>query len=134
MKNLIDLHIANRRVHRREMACALVSRARIGLLVATLSCLSFGVKAQTGTITFVGTIVAPTCQVSTDAPSELPVHEGAADQSCGSQKDKSVRSYQLSTKPIQADSKDQVLRYFFNYVTSADNHAQQPVLMTLQYD
>ncbi|RUL74952.1 hypothetical protein [Dyella choica] len=103
-------------------------------MAATLSCLSFGVKAQTGTITFVGAIVAPTCQAPTDTSPAATVHYVTTDQSCGSQKDKSVRTYQLTAQPIQADSNDKVLKYFFNYVAGADNHAQQPVLMTLQYD
>ncbi|GLQ86730.1 hypothetical protein GCM10007898_02960 [Dyella flagellata] len=99
-------------------------------MAATLSCLSFGANAETGTITFVGSVVTPTCQVSTDTS----VHDAAADHSCGLEKDKSVRTYRLTTQAIQADSNDQVLRYFFNYLTSAEGHAQHPVLMTLQYD
>jgi type 1 fimbria pilin len=104
-----------------------------GVLVAALCLVSAGARSQDGSIQFVGAVVTPTCQVAADANALVAAHAAAA-RTCGSERDGSVRAYQLQTDPIQANSGDRVLRYFFDYVTDAANHAQQPVLMTLQYD
>lgn len=104
-----------------------------GVLVAALCFASAGARSQDGSIQFVGAVVTPTCQLAADA-NALMSAQAAAARSCGSERDGSVRAYQLKTDPIQANSGDRVLRYFFDYVTDADNHAQQPVLMTVQYD
>jgi hypothetical protein len=107
---------------------------RCWFLLPLLFALSLPVKAQTGTVTFVGAIVVPTCQAGPALSPVSAVSSEGSLGSCGVVKDKSVGFYHLTQTPITAHTSDALLNYFFHYTVSGTDQHQPPVLMTLDYE
>lgn len=99
-------------------------------------------KSASGTITFVGALVEPTCNISA-APDVSGAGAGAADalyshqRSCSGANPSSTTASQTYSSDVvhlsNAES-DQVLRYFAGYVRDAQASRADPVLVTQTYE
>jgi hypothetical protein len=94
-----------------------------------------------GTITFVGALVEPTCSVSTAADVEGAFGHAGEPQlrrrSCsatGSATADASRTYSSSVVHLSDSEPDQVLRYFAGYVRAGQAVGADPVLVTQTYD
>src|SRR5262249_3925654 len=127
-----DLH-HNDLIHRGKFdATRTMARHAFGVILLAL--MPFCANAQSGRITFSGRLVMPTCAAPAESVSRSFVAETASVQHCGSASGSSTRPYHLYVAPVSAHTDDQVLNYFFHYVTSTPGQHQAPALMTLQYD
>ncbi|MGC1549121.1 MAG: hypothetical protein WA777_11385 [Rhodanobacter sp.] len=95
-----------------------------------------------GTITFVGAILAPTCNIAT-VPDSLTAVAGEAvaptshRQICsgpGGDAANMARAYALNVVRLTSTESDPVLKYFDNYVKAGDPTAKDPVLVTQTYE
>lgn len=97
-----------------------------------------------GTISFVGAIVEPTCSAAL-TPDEINQAAGAASmpqpmqRSCSTPSNAGVvsdayRPYDVNVVHLSNAERDQVLRYFANYVRAAQPGTSAPVLMTQTYE
>ncbi|MGH8157801.1 MAG: hypothetical protein ACREPQ_06750 [Rhodanobacter sp.] len=95
-----------------------------------------------GTITFVGTIVAPTCSMATEpALSAVAASEAVAIQPhrqiCsgpGGDAANAARIYTVNVVSLSASESDPVLKYFDHYVKASGPDAKDPVLVTQTYE
>jgi hypothetical protein len=107
----------------------------------------FAVKAggggtvESGTITFVGAIVAPTCTPSMfgslTTSSVQPARGNVQSQICsgpGGDAVNAARTYAQSVTPISSSESDQVLKYFGDYVRAGEGEAANPRLITQTYE
>lgn len=102
-------------------------------------------KIAGGTITFVGALVEPTCNISS-VPDLLDEVTGAAQaqqphqphqRSCSGRATTSVsaaRTYSSSVEHLSGAEPDQVLRYFASYVRAGGSTGADPVLVTQTYE
>jgi hypothetical protein len=108
---------------------------------------SFAAKAggggtiESGTITFVGAIVAPTCSpsmtVALTAATVAPAQGNVQSQICGGPGGdvaNAARAYVQSVTPIASSESDQVLKYFGDYVRAGVGEAANPKLITQTYE
>jgi hypothetical protein len=99
-------------------------------------------KAVGGTITFVGALVEPTCNISS-----VPDLLGAETRPAGTQQSyrrtcsgttptpaSASRVYSTSVVHLSSSESDQVLRYFAGYVRAGQPGSADPVLVTQTYD
>jgi hypothetical protein len=102
-----------------------------------------GGTIEGGTITFVGSLVEPTCNISNapDLPSPVASAAGTRQsyrRSCsGSTAQAPVnasRTYTTSVVNLSGSESDQVLRYFASYVRAAQPSNANPVLVTQTYE
>lgn len=102
-----------------------------------------GGTIEGGTITFVGALVAPTCNISA-AQDLVSVARGAAGSSQSRQRacvstaaapaNANAQIYSTSVVHLSSAEPDQVLRYFANYVRAAQSSSADPVLVTHTYE
>lgn len=99
-------------------------------------------SAASGTITFMGAIVAPTCDVAA-GPGSLPtVIDGVAAsrtqwRTCaapGNAVANASRIYAVSVVRLTSTESDPVLKYFDTYVKASGIHAKDPLLVTQTYE
>lgn len=102
--------------------------------------------AEGGTITFVGALVEPTCNVSSagssaadllNAEARLAGAQQAYRRSCsggGSIPADASRTYSSSLVQLSSAESDQVLRYFANYVHAGQASSADAVLMIQTYE
>ncbi|HTV84931.1 MAG TPA: hypothetical protein VME63_05980 [Dyella sp.] len=118
------------------------SVARAGGNVTTEHEAAKGGSFAGGTITFVGALVEPTCNIST-APDLVSAVTRAAQarqryqQSCSGSSatpDNVSRTYSASVVHLSSAEPDQVLNYFANYVRAAQPSGADPVLVTQTYE
>ena len=127
--------------------------ARWLVLVACSAAMAFGSSAvraggngtiEGGTITFVGALVAPTCNISA-AQDLMNVAGGATgslrsrQRSCGTVASAPVNTnsaqiYSTSFVHLSNAESDQVLRYFASYVRAEQSSDADPVLVTHTYE
>lgn len=101
-----------------------------------------GGTIEGGTITFVGMLVEPTCNISTASDLLSPVASAAGmrqsyRRSCSGTAQAPVnasRTYSTSVVHLSSAESDQVLRYFAGYVRSAQSSTADPVLVTQTYE
>ncbi|RUL64447.1 hypothetical protein EKH79_10480 [Dyella dinghuensis] len=96
-----------------------------------------------GTISFMGSLVEPTCNLSTapDLLSQAASVEGARQsyrRSCSGGTTRTTvdasRTYSTSVVHLSSIESDQVLRYFAGYVRAAQSSTADPVLVTQTYE
>jgi hypothetical protein len=114
----------------------------ISVLGASAAYAGGGGTIEGGTITFVGTLVEPTCGFAVTA--DLFNAQGRAGgteqpnrRSCSgtaSTPANASRTYSSSVVHLSNAEPDQVLRYFAGYVRAAQASAADPVLLTQTYD
>lgn len=101
-----------------------------------------GGTVEGGTITFVGALVAPTCNIST-AQDLVNAAAGAAgtlqsrQRACTGTLTASVNAsqiYSTSIAHLSNSESDQVLRYFASYVRAAQSSGADPILVTHTYE
>jgi hypothetical protein len=101
-----------------------------------------GGSIESGTITFVGAIVAPTCNVATNpvvlkvAASEPAIRQSSI-QSClgaGEVATNPSRIYAVTVARLSNSESDRVLAYFDNYVRAERPGSADPVLVTQTYE
>lgn len=99
-------------------------------------------KTAGGTITFVGALVEPTCNISA-VPDLLSADTRAVStqrsyrRTCSGTPPTSVntsRVYSTSVVHLSSSESDQVLRYFAGYVRAGQPSSADPVLVTQTYD
>jgi type 1 fimbria pilin len=102
-----------------------------------------GGTIEGGTISFVGSLVEPTCNLSTAPDLLSPVASAAGmrqsyRRSCsGGTTEVPVnasRTYSASVVHLSSAESDQVLRYFASYVRAAQPRSADPVLVTQTYE
>lgn len=95
-----------------------------------------------GTITFVGAVVAPTCNIATEPASLTAVTDEAVAPSShrqlcsglGGDAPNVARAYALNVVRLTSTESDPVLKYFDNYVKTSGPDAKDPVLATQTYE
>jgi type 1 fimbria pilin len=101
-----------------------------------------GGTVESGSITFVGAIVAPTCNVANN-PSVLKAAAGPAQvgqssiQNClgaGETVANPSRIYAVTVSHLSGSDSDRVLQYFDNYVRAGQPGTADPVLVTQAYE
>jgi len=105
-----------------------------------------GATVGGGTITFVGAVVEPTCNVA-DVSGDLNLVASAAlvhpalQRSCSgpvattaATASTNARPYEVNVVHLSETEPDQVLKYFANYVRAAQPGSADPVLLTQTYD
>jgi hypothetical protein len=102
-----------------------------------------GGSIESGTISFVGSLVEPTCDISSAQDLIGPVANAAQTRqsyrrSCSGGTSESPvnasRTYSTSVVHLSSSESDQVLRYFAGYVRSAQSSTADPVLVTQTYE
>ena len=101
-----------------------------------------GGNTEGGTITFVGALVAPTCNISTapdllGAVVNVPGAQQLRQRNCSgttSAPSNASRTYDTSVVHLSSSESDQVLRYFASYVRAAQAGSADPVLVTQTYE
>ncbi|GLQ49040.1 hypothetical protein ACFFJT_02370 [Dyella flava] len=101
-----------------------------------------GGSIKGGTITFVGALVEPTCNISAAADLLSTVNRAARaqqpyQQSCSGTASAPVnasRTYSASVEHLSSTEPDQVLRYFASYVRATQSSGADPVLVTQTYE
>jgi hypothetical protein len=97
---------------------------------------------ESGTVTFVGAIVAPTCNVATNlnvlraAANETTARQSSV-QSClgaGEVATNPSRIYAVTVSRLSNSESDRVLQYFANYVRTEQPGSADPVLVTQAYE
>jgi hypothetical protein len=96
-----------------------------------------------GTISFMGSLVEPTCNLSTAPDLLSPVASVAGTRqsyrrSCSGGTSQATvnasRTYSTSVVHLSSAESDQVLRYFAGYVRDAQSSTADPVLVTQTYE
>jgi len=115
------------------------------MLVASSAARAGGGGTLTGgTISFVGAVVEPTCSAVL-TPEEMIQASGTAQMHPSMQRSCSTpgnagavtdayRPYDVNVVHLSDSERDQVLRYFANYIRAAQPGSADPVLMTQTYD
>lgn len=121
------------------VGCFLVS-----ILGASAARAGGGGTVESGTITFVGAILEPTCSgmtasdaldlAASAARMHQPLQRNCSDPSSSSAAADASRPYVVDVAPLSGSEPDQVLRYFANYVRAEQPGSANPVLVTQTYE
>ncbi|RDS79394.1 hypothetical protein DWU98_17680 [Dyella monticola] len=90
-----------------------------------------------GTITFVGALVAPTCNLSVVPDVVSTMAQQSRQRNCSGTSSASANAsgtYTSSVVHLSSSESDQVLRYFASYVRAAQPNNADPVLVTQTYE
>ncbi|GGA26471.1 hypothetical protein [Dyella nitratireducens] len=99
-----------------------------------------GGTIEGGTITFVGSIVEPTCSAVTTTGdlnqviSTAQVHPSLQRSCSGTSATNASRPYEVDVVHLSSAESDHVLNYFANYVRAAQPASADPVLVTQTYE
>jgi hypothetical protein len=101
-----------------------------------------GTMVEGGTITFVGAIVEPTCNLTalpgisaTNASSiRQSFQQSCAGSAASGATVSASRPYSVDVVPISSSESDRVLQYFASYLRGAAPASADPVLVTQTYE
>jgi hypothetical protein len=120
------------------MGCFLVSALGTSVAMA-----GGGGNVDSGTITFAGAVVEPTCNIATmqgvlNLASNVASTQQSLQQNCAGSvtadaSSSASRPYEVAVVHLSGSEPDQVLRYFAGYVHAAQATAD-PVLVTQTYE
>lgn len=115
--------------------------AEVAWCLCTLLLVPLPARAESGQITFSGSVVEPTCNAATAGNMAItaaaPVIAAETRQTCAGPGIATVaasRIYALTVVRLSSSVPDRVLKYFDTYVKTSRTDAADPVLLTQTYE